>query len=59
MVHITDIYTEHELRTSPTYNEFLRRYDAADGLSVSMDGPAGIQVLLALANPTITGGWIS
>ena len=40
MVHVTDLYTEHELRTSATYNEFLRRHNADDGLNVRMDGPA-------------------
>ena len=59
IVPVTDIYTPHELRTSPTYNELLRRAGARDGLNIRMDGPDGIHIIWALANPTTTGGWNS
>ena len=58
VVRVTDIYTPRELRTSSTYNELLRRADARDGLNIRMDGPHGIHICWALANPT-TPGWSS
>ena len=33
LVHITDLYTAEELKTSPTYNEILRRAGMQDGLT--------------------------
>ena len=59
VVRVTDIYTERELKISPTFNELLRRAGARDGLSIRMDGPAGIHICWALANPTTSGGWSS
>ena len=57
LVHVTGIFTERELRTSATYNEFLLRWAGGDGLNVRMDGPAGLHILMALADPTASGGW--
>ena len=57
VVRVTDIYTERELKTSPTYNELLVRAGARDGLNIRMDGPDGIHIVWALANPTTADGW--
>ncbi len=59
VVRVTDIYTERELKLSPTFNELLRRAGARDGLNIRMDGPVGIHICWALANPTTSGGWSS
>ena len=59
IVPVTDIYTQRELRTSPTYNEMLRRAGARDGLNIRMDGPDGLHIVWALANPTTADGWNS
>ena len=57
VMRVTDIYTEQELKTSPTFNELLRRAGARDGLNIRMDGPAGIHICWAFANPTTSDGW--
>ena len=41
LVHITDLYTAEELKTSPTYNELLRRAGMQDGLNVRLPGLDG------------------
>ena len=57
VVHVTDLFTEPELKTSPTYNELLRRSDARNGLNIRMDGPSGLHIVWALADPTEPDGW--
>ena len=59
VVRVADVYTEWELKTSPTYNELLRWAGARNGLSIRMDGPAGIHICWALADPTTAGEWSS
>ena len=44
VVHITDLYTEQELRTSPTYNEAFPRGHAQDCLNIRLDGPDGSHI---------------
>ena len=58
LVHVTDLYTERELKTSPVYNDGLRHSGAQNGLNVRMDGPHGLRIVWALADST-TGGWQS
>ena len=57
LVHVSDLYTEAERRTSATYNEALPRSDSQDGLQVRMDGPSGTRVIWALGDPVDVGGW--
>ncbi len=57
VVHITELYTTEELKTSPTYNEALRRYGSQDGLNVHLAGPDGSHITWALADPVTPGGW--
>ena len=59
IVHVADLYTDRQLRTSPTYNELLRRAGAQDGLNIRMDGPDGIHIVWALADPVGRDGWNS
>ncbi len=56
---VADLYTDRELSTSPTYNELLARADARNGLNMRMDGPNGLHIVWALANPTQPDGWNS
>ena len=56
-VHVTDLYTEQELKTSPTYNEALRQADGQNSLNVRLDGPEGTNIVWALADPLERGGW--
>ena len=57
LVHITDLYTAEELKTSPTYNEAMPRYSAQDSLNVRLAEPDGSHCLWAFADPVTPGGW--
>ena len=59
LVHVTDLYTERELKTSRTYNEGLRLGGAQNSLNVRLDGPDGLRIVWALADPAAAGGWQS
>ena len=41
LVHVRDLLTAEELKTSPTYNELLRRAGGQDSLSVRLKGSDG------------------
>ena len=41
LVRSVDLYTEEELKTSLTFNEFSRRAKSQGGLGVRLDGPEG------------------
>ena len=59
VVAVTDLYTEEELKTSPTYNEYLRRHEAQNSLNARMDGPYGTRIVWATGDPTGKDGWRS
>ena len=49
-MHINDLYTAEELKTSPTYNELLRRAGMQDGLN-------GSHIGWGLNDPVDSDGW--
>ena len=56
IVPTRDLFTAHELKTSPVYNEFLREsYQAS--LNVRLDGSDGSSIYWTLADPTHGNGW--
>ena len=57
LVHVTDLYTAEELKTSPAYNEALPRGDSQNGLNVRLDGPDGSHISWGLADPADSTGW--
>ena len=57
LVHITDLYTAEELKTSPTYNEALLRAKHQDSLAVRLDGPDGSHMSWGLGDPVASEGW--
>ena len=59
LVHVTDLYTERELKTSRVYNEGLRQSGAQHSLNVRLDGTDGLRIVWALADPAAGGGWQS
>ena len=59
VVHTRDLFTEAELKTSPTYNEFLPRAHFQNSLSVRLDGPHGTRIAWATAHPLGGDGWSS
>ena len=57
LVHINDLYTAEELKTSPTYNEILRRAGMQDGLNVRLPGLDGSHIGWGLNDPVDSEGW--
>ena len=57
LVHITDLYTAEELKTSPTYNEILRRAGMQDSLNVLLPGLDGSHIGWGLNDPVDSEGW--
>lgn len=59
VVHVADLYTERELKTSPTYNEALPRASAQNGLNVRLNGPDNTHIVWMLTDPTDSDAWSS
>ena len=59
LVHVTEVYTEKELKTSATYNEAMRLGSYQNSLNVRLDGPAGSHMVWGLADPAGLSGWQS
>ena len=57
LVHVSELYTEAERKTSAAYNEALSLATAQDGLNVRLDGPGGTRVVLVLGDPVDADGW--
>ena len=56
---IVDLFTESELKTSPTYNEAFPRYDIQNGLNVRLDGPGGSHIAWGIGDSVGPDGWSS
>ena len=57
LVHATDLYTAAELKTSPTYNELMRRAVMQDSLNVRLSGLDGSHIAWGLNDPADSDGW--
>ena len=57
LVHITDLYTAEEVKTSPTYNDLLRRAGMQDSLNVRLPGLDGSHIGWGLNDPVDAEGW--
>ena len=57
LVHVRDLLTAQELKTSPTYNEMLRRTGGQDSLNARLDGPDGSSITWGLRDPIDADGW--
>ena len=57
LVHITDLYTAEELKTSRTYNEFSPRAHGRNSLNVRLDVARDTHVAWAISDPIKTGAW--
>ena len=57
LVHATDLYTPEELKSSPAYNEAMRRGRHQNGLLVRLDGTDGSHMTWALGDPLAADGW--
>ena len=54
---MSDLYTQEEIKTSPTYNKWLPRIGYQNGLNVRMDGPHGAHIVWVFGDSTDPGGW--
>lgn len=59
LVHIDDLYTEKEKKTSRAYNECLPDTECQDSLLVRLDVPDGSRIVWNIADPIDGGGWRS
>ena len=57
LVHLPDLWTEEERKTSPVYNEGYRRLRARNGLNAHFDDPDGLRLVWAIADPVGGDGW--
>ena len=57
LVHVPELYTEQELKTSATYNEYLLRVGGQNGLNARLDGPQRSRIVWVMADPVAGGGW--
>ena len=57
--HVSELYTDEEKKTSPTYNEAMLHGHNQNGLNVRLDGPGGSNVIWTFADPTAKSGWES
>ena len=59
LVHVTELYTEEELRTSASYNALRTLARAGNGINVRLKGPGGSRILWQVNNPVDGAGWSS
>ena len=57
LVHVTDLFTDQEKKTSVVYNEALPMSDSQDSLNVRLDGPGASRIIWNLADPVDGNGW--
>ena len=57
LVHVKDLYTAEELKTSPTYNEISLRSHYQNSLNVRLDGPGASHIAWGLGDPVASDGW--
>ena len=57
LVHVRDLYTQAERKTSATFNEAMRLSECQNGLNVRLDGPDGTRVIWGLSDPLGSDGW--
>ena len=59
LLHMSEVYTEEELKTSPAYNALLTRGRNGDGINVRLDGPRKSRITWVVHDPVDGGGWTS
>lgn len=59
ILHARELYTEHELRTSPAYNEALLLAESQNSLHVRLDGSQGTNIIWIASDPLDSSGWRS
>ena len=59
LVHVADLYTEQEKKTSLAYNECLPITSTQNSLLARLDGPGASQIVWNIADSIEGGGWRS
>ena len=59
LVHVRELYTEDELKTSVAYNEGLARLGGQNGLQTQMRGPDGTRIGWVISDPDRGRVWES
>ena len=59
LIHMTDLYTEEELRTSASYNALRTLAHAGNGINVRLKGLGGSRILWQVNDPVDGEGWSS
>ena len=59
LAQVSELYSGQELKTSATYNDWLRRAGGQNSLNVRLDAPDGMRIVWATADPVETGAWES
>ena len=57
--HITDLFTEEELKHSVVYNDFAPRMYARNSIILRLDGPEGLSFCWGINDPVDGNGWSS
>ena len=57
--HITDFYTEEELRTFEPYNVLRTLAHAGNAINIRLAGPGGSRILWQIGDPLDRDGWTS
>lgn len=59
VVHVRELYTTEELKSSPTYNEMMPRGRFQNSLNVRQDGPFGTRIAWGIGDPIDGRDWSS
>ncbi|MDE0389152.1 MAG: LuxR C-terminal-related transcriptional regulator, partial [Rhodospirillales bacterium] len=59
LVHVAELYTDQERKTSPAFNEAMPLGETQNGLNVRLDGPDGSHIGWQAADPVDGDGWSS
>ena len=57
LVHVSELFTAEERKSSPAYNEALPLAVSQNSLNVRLDGPDGCRIGMALGDPIGRSGW--
>ena len=59
LIHIADLYTEMEQKSSAAFNEVMLLGRTQNGLNVRLDGPDGSRIVWQVHDPVDRDGWSS
>ena len=57
LLHMTEVYTAEELKTSPAYNALRTRGRAGNSINVRLDGPRNSRITWVVHDPVSGGVW--